>query len=134
LYLGTNYGWHVPFVVLALGGIPALLLVPYVLPKLDGHVGKSHAHPVTSLVETFSFPNHLNAFALIVVLMLGSFTVFPYLSPYLVYNVGMSEHKLPLVYIAGGGLTLFAAPVIGRLADKHGKLTVFRWIIPFSVA
>lgn len=133
LYLGTNYGWHVPFVVLAVGGIPALLLVPFVLPKLDGHVGKKHAHPVRSLVETFSYPNHLNAFALMVVLMLGSFTVFPYLSPYLVANVGMSEHQLPWVYIAGGGLTLFAAPVIGRLADKHGKLTVFRCIIPFSI-
>lgn len=133
LYLGTNYGWHVPFVVLAVGGIPALLLVPFVLPKLDGHVGKSHTHPVKSLVETFSYPNHLNAFALIVVLMLGSFTVFPYLSPYLVANVGMSEHQLPWVYIAGGGLTLFASPIIGRLADKHGKLTVFRSVIPVSV-
>lgn len=133
LYLGTNYGWHVPFVVLAVGGIPALLLVPFVLPKLDGHVGKKHAHPVKSLVETFSYPNHLNAFALMVVLMLGSFTVFPYLSPYLVANVGMSEHQLPWVYIAGGGLTLFTAPIIGRLADKHGKLRVFRCIIPFSI-
>ncbi|MGD9636420.1 MAG: MFS transporter [Pirellulales bacterium] len=133
LYLGTNYGWHVPFVVLAIGGIPALLLVPFVLPKLDGHVGKKHAHPLKSLVETFSYPNHLNAFALMVVLMLGSFTVFPYLSPYLVSNVNMSEQQLPLVYIAGGALTLFASPVIGRLADKHGKLTVFRLIIPVSV-
>ena len=25
LYLGTNYGWHVPFVVLAIGGLPALV-------------------------------------------------------------------------------------------------------------
>lgn len=133
LYLGTNYGWHVPFVALAIGGIPALLLVPFVLPKLDGHVGKSHAHPVKSLIETFSFPNHLNAFALIVALMLGSFTVFPYLSAYLVANVGMTESELPWVYVAGGGLTLFAAPIIGRLADRFGKLTVFRSVIPVSV-
>jgi predicted MFS family arabinose efflux permease len=75
----------------------------------------------------------LNAFALIVALMVGSFTVFPYLSPYLVANVGMTEEQLPLVYIAGGGLTLFTAPIVGRLADRHGKLTVFRLIIPFSV-
>jgi predicted MFS family arabinose efflux permease len=68
-----------------------------------------------------------------VLLMIGSFTVFPYLSPYLVGNVGMTEQQLPLVYIAGGGLTLFAAPVIGRLADRFGKLTMFRVLIPFSV-
>ena len=132
LYLGTNYGWHIPFVVLAVGGLPALALVPFALPRLDAHVGKSHAHPLRSLIETFSLPNHLNAFALVVTLMIGSFTVFPYLSPYLVSNVGMIEQQLPLVYIAGGGLTLIAAPIIGRLADRYGKLLVYRLIAPAS--
>ena len=133
LYLGTKYGWHVPFVVLAIGGIPALLLAPFALPPLNGHIGKSHTHPLRSIVETFSHANHLNAFALIIALMVGSFTVFPYLSPYLVANVGMTEEQLPWVYIAGGGLTLFAAPIVGRLADRFGKLVVFRRIIPISV-
>ena len=65
-------------------------------------------------------------------LMVGGFTVFPYLSAFLVANVGMSEQELPLVYIAGGGLTLVAAPVVGRLADRHGKLTIYRMIAPGS--
>jgi MFS transporter, DHA1 family, inner membrane transport protein len=132
LFLGTNYGWHIPFVALALGGIPALLLTPLALPPLDAHVGKLHPHPLRSLVETFSHVNHLKAFALIVALMVGSFTVFPYLAAYLVANVGMTEQQLPLVYIAGGGLTLFAAPIVGRLADRYGKLRVFRVIAPGS--
>ena len=65
-------------------------------------------------------------------LMIGSFTVFPMLSPYLVANVGLTEHQLPLVYIAGGALTLFTAPVIGRLADRYGKLLVYCVIVPGS--
>jgi predicted MFS family arabinose efflux permease len=132
LYLGTNYGWHIPFIALAVLGLPVLVLTPLALPPLAGHVGKRHAHPLQSLVETFSHVNHLNAFALIIALMIGSFTVFPYLSAYLVSNVGMSEQQLPLVYVAGGGLTLFAAPVVGRLADRYGKLPVFRTFIPGS--
>jgi DHA1 family inner membrane transport protein len=132
LFLGTSYGWHIPFVALAIGGIPALLLTPLALPPLNAHVGKLHAHPLRSLVETFSHVNHLKAFALIVALMVSSFTVFPYLSAYLVSNVGMTEEQLPLVYIAGGALTLFAAPVVGRLADRYGKLTMFRLIAPGS--
>src|SRR6185437_11599500 len=51
---------------------------------------------------------------------------------YLVANVGMSEANLPLVYVAGGGLTLVAAPLIGRLADRYGKLRVYRIIAPIS--
>jgi DHA1 family inner membrane transport protein len=132
LYLGTNYGWHVPFIVLAIGGLPALALTPFGMPPLNEHVGKSHAHPLRSVAETFSHQSHLSAFALIIALMIGSFTVFPYLSPYLVSNVGMTEQQLPLVYIAGGALTLFAAPVIGRLADQYGKLRIFRLLIPAS--
>jgi len=108
------------------------LLAPFALPPLNAHVGKSHSHPLRSLVEIFSDTNHLNAFALIVMLMIGSFTVFPMLSPYLVRNVGLTEHQLPLVYIAGGALTLFTAPVIGRLADRYGKLRVYCIIVPGS--
>jgi predicted MFS family arabinose efflux permease len=132
LYFGTKYGWHIPFVALAVGGIPTLLLAPFALPPLNAHVGKTHSHPIRSLVEIFSEVNHLNAFALIVMLMVGSFTVFPMLSPYLVRNVGLTEDQLPLVYIAGGVLTLFTAPVIGRLADRYGKLLVYRVIVPGS--
>ena len=134
LYLGTNYGWHVPFVRAGDRWDSGARAGAIGLPPLDAHVGKLHAHPLRSLVETFSYANHLNAFALIVALMIGSFTVFPYLSPYLVANVGMTEQQLPLVYIAGGGLTLFAAPIVGRLADRYGKLTVYRVVIPLSVA
>jgi MFS transporter, DHA1 family, inner membrane transport protein len=138
LYLGTNYGWHVPFVVLAIGGIPALVLSRIVLPPLDTHLGteqdgRGHEHPLASLVETFSEGNHLKAFALIVTLMVGNFTVFPYLSAYLVGNVGMAENQLPLVYIAGGLLTFIASPIVGRLADRHGKLTVYRYVAPASI-
>lgn len=132
LYLGANHGWHVPFIALVVGGIPALVLIPFILPPLADHVGKLHSHPVRSLVETFSHVNHLNAFTLIVVLMIGNFMVFPLLSTYLVKNVGMTQQQLPMLYIVGGILTLAASPVIGRLADRFGKLTIYRLIAPLS--
>src|SRR5262249_29530778 len=80
----------------------------------------------STLVQNLTHPNHLRAFALIVTLMFGGFAVIPYISPYLVANVGVAEVNLPWVYIAGGGLTLVAAPLVGRLADRHGKLRVYR--------
>jgi len=132
LLLGTNFGWHVPFVALVIAGVPVLLLTPFALPPLDAHVRKSHAHPLRSLVETFSHANHLNAFALMISLMVGSFTVFPYVSAYLVANVGMTEQQLPIIYIVGGGLTLLASPTVGRLADRYGKLKLFRWVCPLT--
>jgi predicted MFS family arabinose efflux permease len=84
------------------------------------------------MVETFSHVNHLKAFALIILLMIGSFTVFPYLPSYLEQNVGMQELQLPWVYVAGGALTLFSAPICGKLADQYGKLIVYSVLIPIS--
>jgi predicted MFS family arabinose efflux permease len=132
LYLGTNHGWQTPFFVLVLGGLPALLLTPRALPRLDAHIRTEHAHPLRSLVATFTHPNHLNAFALMIILMIAGFSVFPYISAYFVYNLGMTEEQLPLIFIVGGALTLVASPLIGRLADRFGKLRVYRIITPFS--
>ena len=66
------------------------------------------------------------------VLMVGAFAVIPYISPYFVGNVGMTEEQLPLIYIVGGALTLVTSPIIGRWADRYGKLRVYRWIAPLS--
>jgi MFS transporter, DHA1 family, inner membrane transport protein len=133
LYVGTRFGWHVPFLCLVVLGIPVLAVSAFVLPPLNAHIGTAHAHPLRSLIETFSDSNHLNAFALIISLMIGAFAVIPYVSDYLVANVGVPETQLPLVFVAGGGLTLVAAPLIGKLADRRGKLFVYRAIVPISV-
>ena len=52
----------------------------------------AHAHPWTRLCETFSDANQLQAFALTFAIMFGGFSVIPYISLYLVSNVGVSEH------------------------------------------
>jgi MFS transporter, DHA1 family, inner membrane transport protein len=133
LYLGTHYGWHVPFILLGIIGCPVWALAAWTLPPLRDHLAKATGtHPLRVVFETFTQPNHLNAFALIVMLMVAAFTIFPYMSPFLVSNIGMTENQLGLVYIAGGAVTLFSAPLIGRLADRYGKLRVFRIVAPLS--
>jgi predicted MFS family arabinose efflux permease len=132
LSLGTAYGWHVPFVCLVVLGSPILVVSALNMPRLDSHLGKAHTHPLRSLADTFSEPNHLNAFALIISLMIGAFAVIPYISDYLLANVGVPEKQLPFVFIAGGAFTLIAAPLAGKIADRRGKLFVYRAIIPIS--
>ncbi|HVJ80230.1 MAG TPA: MFS transporter, partial [Planctomycetia bacterium] len=130
IVLGQRFGWHMPFFTLAALGVPVLLAAAASLPKLDRHLTKTHAHPFTTMRIIFAEPNHRRAFALTVALMFGGFTVIPFLSPYLVSNVGVAESDLPAVYIAGGALTLFGSPIAGKLADRFGKLLVFRCISP----
>jgi DHA1 family inner membrane transport protein len=127
LVIGTRYGWHVPFLILAALGLPILATAAFRLPPLREHLaGRAAIHPWAQFRETFSDPNHLRAFALTASIMLGSFSVIPYISLYLVKNVGVSEANLFYVYVAGGLLSLIGGPVIGKLADRHGKLRIYR--------
>jgi MFS transporter, DHA1 family, inner membrane transport protein len=125
--IGTRFGWHVPFLALAAVGLPFLILGVRVLPPLRDHLhGRVHSHPWAQLRETFHHANHLRAFALTFTIMFGGFSVIPYISLYLVGNVGVTEQNLTWVYVTGGLLTLVGAPLIGRLADRFGKLAVYR--------
>ncbi|MCA9191480.1 MAG: MFS transporter [Planctomycetales bacterium] len=134
LVIGNNFGWHATFLTLGVLGAPVFFIAAYALPSLTDHLGEVHIHPLWSLWQTFTVPNHLKAFALIIVLTCSGFLLFPYASAYFVGNVGMSEHELPWVYVTGGILSLFMSPIVGRWADKVGKLFVFRVIAPFSAA
>jgi len=135
LSLGTDFGWQVPFLVLAGLGIPVLIVGAIALPPLRGHVSKiQHVHPIRSLVETFTDPNCLNAFALIAALMVGSFAVVSYVATFLIVNGGVSERDMRWVYAAGGACTLVSSPIVGRLADRYGKLRIYRVIAPLSAA
>jgi MFS transporter, DHA1 family, inner membrane transport protein len=133
IYLGNRFDWHAPFLVLAVLGLPVFVAALRVLPPLRDHLRHGpHAHPLARLAETFSHANHLRAFALVATLMLGGFAVIPYISVYVVSNVGVREADLPVIYVTGGLLTLVGAPIVGRFADRHGKLPVYRVVASIS--
>jgi predicted MFS family arabinose efflux permease len=64
--------------------------------------------------------------------MFGGFSVIPYISLSLVSNVGVPKVKLWMVFVTGGILTMFGAPLIGMLADRFGKLRVYRCVAVVS--
>ncbi|WP_435016743.1 MFS transporter [Tundrisphaera sp. TA3] len=133
LTLGTLYGWHTPFLLLVGVGLAVLAAGFKALPRLRAHLETAPLHgPWETMVETYTHPNHLRAFALISTLMISGFAVVPYISPYMVANVGLTEIELPWIYVAGGALTLVGAPVVGRLADRYGKFPVYRVIAPMT--
>jgi predicted MFS family arabinose efflux permease len=134
LYLGTRLGWNTPFLILAALAAPLLVVGLFTMPAMRDHLLSVEAvHPLRQILETFGHGNHLRAFTLTATLMFGSFAVIPYISVYLVANVGLTELTLTTVYITGGLLTLVGAPIVGRFADHYGKLLVYRLVASISV-
>lgn len=127
LQVGLEWGWHVPFLILAGLGSLVLIAALFIMPPLKAHLHHGvHAHPFTQVVATFRNSRNLIAFALTAAVMFGGFCVIPYISLSLVSNVGVPAKKLWMVFVTGGVLTLFGAPLIGALADRFGKLAIYR--------
>ncbi len=127
LQIGEMYGWYAPFLILAALGLVVFIAGILVMPPLRGHLRQlAHVHPLVQIVETFRQPSNLICFALTAAVMFGAFSVIPFISLSLVANVGVPEKKLWQVFATAGILTLFGAPIVGALADRFGKLRVFR--------
>ncbi len=125
LYLANTFSWHAPFFMLA--AVSALVLAGqwFFVPHIKSKSSHTHAAPVAHLVQIISGPGHLRAFAFIGAVVLTGFQVIPYISPYMVLNVGLLETELPYIYLAGGLCTIFSMNIIGRLADRFGKRRLF---------
>ncbi len=126
LYLANHFGWRTPFAVIAGLGAGVLLLVRFALPPMRGHLVRGHPLANSTSWKMLLHPNHLRAYSLMTALVLSTFLIVPFLASYLVANVGVSKHQLPYVYLCGGLATLLTMTWFGRLADRFGKLPVFR--------
>jgi len=125
LVLAARVGWHAPFYLLA--GITALVLLLglLALPAMRAHVSAERPPALAGVLGVLREPAHRRAYALMVMLMFAGFMLTPFLSPYLVSNVGVKEAELGYVYLVGGLLTLASGPLTGRLADRYGHVPVF---------
>jgi MFS transporter, DHA1 family, inner membrane transport protein len=125
LYLAQKYDWHTPFVALAT--FSALLWIgsSLVIPKMTSHISKTHESGLMTLWHIVYHRQHFLAAVFMFCLIMGHFTIIPYLSASLVSNVGLTEAQLPLIYLLGGACSIVAGPLVGRLADHFGKAKVF---------
>ncbi|MBT5856457.1 MFS transporter [bacterium] len=126
LWVGTQYGWNTPFFFLSGAALIILAGIVFCLPKMTAHMTAAENTKIyTNFLDILKNPSQRSALLLISIMMFGQFVMVPFISPYLVANVGFSELQLTLVYLFGGVGTLVASTPIGYLADRFGKPQVF---------
>ncbi len=126
LWVAARWSWHWPFLLLAGVTAGVLLFGLLALPPMRAHVAaEREGSGVRQLLGVMREPVHVRAFVFTTALLVAGFSVAPFLSPYLVANVGIGETDLSLVYLFGGLATLVSGPLIGRMADRRGHARVF---------
>ncbi|MGZ5242546.1 MAG: MFS transporter [Bacteroidia bacterium] len=127
LFLATKLGWHAPFLFLVGIALVVAVLIYFYMPHMHAHIlkGKPKVNPIKVITQITSNKIQMLALLLMFMLMIGQFTVVPFISNYMVANVGFTEEELTYIYMAGGAFTIFTSPLIGRLADRYGNVRVF---------
>ncbi len=134
LMLANMLDWRAPFIFLAAASTTIFIAGVVVLPRMDSHVAQARSrHPIRQAFKVFSDGNHLRALALTAVMIFGGFSVIPFIAPYMVTNVGLSESDLPWLYFFGGAATVFTSRLWGRMSDRHGKHRMFTIISCISI-
>jgi MFS transporter, DHA1 family, inner membrane transport protein len=125
LKLAQYFQWEAPFFMLA--GLAGLTwLVAFIgLPAVRGHLENSQSNPARAFGELLRDANAGRALLFMAATVFGHFTIIPLMSPYFVGNMALPERDLFLVYFTGGILSVFTAPLIGKLADSLGRFRVF---------
>ncbi|HEY0050006.1 MAG TPA: MFS transporter [Pyrinomonadaceae bacterium] len=128
LYIANLFNWHAPFFfVVVLGVLLAPFLIKF-LPKMDAHLhveNRLKISPTQLIGDVFRNSSQLYALALTAFLMMGHFMIIPFINPFMEFNMGFSKTQTPIIYMVGGALTMITSPLIGRLADRHGKYNLF---------
>jgi predicted MFS family arabinose efflux permease len=135
LFLASLSDWHTPFYILTGLSVLSLGMIIRYIPNITEHLKNDlvRPNPMVVIRRVTSNSNQMRAITLSVMMMFGQFMIIPFLSAYMVANVGFSEMQLTYVYMAGGAFTIFTSPWVGKLSDKYCKLRIFTIFMVLNV-
>lgn len=132
LLMADALGWQAPFVFIAILSAALVWFGYKALPEFRAHLHvRQEGKAVRQMLRVAIEPNHLRAMLLTALVIFGGFTVIPYITLYAIANVGIASDEIPAIYFIGGAATLITARLIGVLADRVGKIIVFR-VVAFA--
>ncbi|MBI3554683.1 MAG: MFS transporter, partial [Deltaproteobacteria bacterium] len=130
LFLSVRFGWHASFYFLAAVTLLVSAALYAWLPALNQHL--SAARGASGAAQTLGqfkalvlHPSRAVALLFMSFLILGHFSIIPFLFPSVVANAGIAEARLPVIYLVGGFASIVSTILFGKAADRYGKRTVF---------
>jgi DHA1 family inner membrane transport protein len=129
LKIAEWWRWEAPFLVVAGIAIVVWISLYKILPPVRAHLDDGKVKSSKDIFLLLKDKNAWRGLFLMMAVVFGHFTIIPFLSPFLVWNVGLPEKDLFLVYMVGGAVTVFTGPQIGKLSDKHGRFLMYSILV-----
>jgi predicted MFS family arabinose efflux permease len=105
-----------------------MLIILFFLKPINAHIKiQKDRNAFRHLLNTAVHPDYLWAFVVNTLLIMGGYMLMPFGSAFAVNNLGIAMTSLPMLYFITGIFSMTAGPIIGRISDRKGKYTVFRF-------
>ena len=134
LALAARFGWRSPFVFMTALALVILVSAWAAVPSVGTHLEAARGRNALAQVRAvLAEANHRRAFLFSAMLTFSGFSVIPFVSPYMVANVGVKESELAYLYLAGGLVTFGFVRLVGRWSDLYGRRRVFAIVAALSM-
>lgn len=126
LAIANRLGWQAPFfMIVCLAAIIWLVIVVKMKP-ITKHLEVRHEkNAFEHLMHTLARREYRVGFLATALLSLGGFMIMPWGSAYAINNLHLTKEQLPSLFMVAGISSLIIMPLIGKLADKMNKFTLF---------
>jgi predicted MFS family arabinose efflux permease len=126
LYLANAWGWHAPFLWVAImAGLIAILIAIKLKPLTKHLAVQQDKSALAHLFHTIAKKDYRVGFTATGLLSIGGYMMMPFGSAFAINNLGITQHQLPLLFMVAGLSTLVVMPIIGKLSDKIDKFRIF---------
>lgn len=133
LLIADLWNWQMPFFFIAGICIPVGLLMYRMLPNLNQYISTAPKNPIKDTITIFKDENARRALWLSYTMILGHFLIIPFITPYSIRNIGLSQDAIKYIYLVGGAFTLLTSPLIGKYSDRIGHFQMFRVMLICSL-
>ncbi|EMO75003.1 transporter, major facilitator family protein [Leptospira kirschneri str. 200801925] len=106
LKVAEFYGWNMSFAGIVFLSLPILVLMYYHLPSIPPFQSTGE-DPVKDFLRIFTYKRYMASYMLIMFVILGGFTVIPFIAPYMERNVGIPKENISWIYFLEGLLRFF---------------------------
>ena len=126
LYIANAWGWHAPFIwVAVMAGIIAMIIA-FKLKPINEHLAvQTDKSAFKHLIHTIAKKDYRVGFTATALLSIGGFMLMPFGSAFAINNLKITENQLPMLFMVAGLSTLIVMPLIGKLSDKIDKYKIF---------
>ena len=83
IYFADLFSWRFPFMAVGIISILVIILMFFVLPSMKEHLSDHHKslNPLDAIRNIFSDPNQKRALLFTITMMMGHFTIIPFIAP-----------------------------------------------------